>query len=83
MSATLCKTHHVQESQNADLATLLVRHVIKASSCSERPSFLVLPRMTIVEVTLRTFARGNIDLLREILPEYTRGKFISGFIFPR
>ena len=37
----------------------------------------------IVEVTLRTFARGNIDLLREILPEYTRGKFISGFIFPR
>ena len=37
----------------------------------------------LVEVTLRTFALEKIDLRRGNLPEYTRGKFISGFIFPR
>jgi len=36
----------------------------------------------IVEVTLRTFAREQIDLPRENLPEVTRGIFIRGFIFP-
>jgi len=39
--------------------------------------------VTIVEVTLRTFAQEKIDLPRENLPEVTRGKFIPGFIFPR
>ena len=39
--------------------------------------------LTLAVVTLRTFALGNIGLPREILPEYTRGKCISGFIFPR
>ena len=38
---------------------------------------------SIVEVTLRTFAREKIDLPRENLPEFTGGKFVSGFIFPR
>jgi len=37
----------------------------------------------VVKVTLRTFARENIDLPMENLPELTQGKFISGFIFPR
>ena len=39
--------------------------------------------ITIAEVTLRTFALEKIDLPRENLPEYTRGKFIFGFILPR
>ena len=42
-----------------------------------------IDRYSIVEVTLRTFAREKIDLPRENLPEVTRGKFIPGFIFPR
>ena len=41
------------------------------------------PCLILAVVTLRTFALGNIVLPREILPEYTRGKCISGFIFPR
>ena len=42
-----------------------------------------IDRYSIVEVTLRTFAREKIDLPRENLPKVTLGKFIPGFIFPR
>lgn len=45
------------------------------------PQRLLLWSQTLVEVTLHTFVRGKIDLPRENLPEFTRGKFISGFIF--
>lgn len=36
----------------------------------------------ITVVTLQTFTLGKTDLPRENLPEFTRGKSISGFTLP-
>ena len=36
-----------------------------------------------LKVTLSTFAQEKTDLLKGNLPEFTKGKFISGFMFPR
>ena len=61
--------------------THLVKNRIPPCAIVNGMKFPEKPALAVV--TLRTFALGNSVLPREILPEYTRGKFISGFIFPR